>query len=293
LLIFQTTVLMSKPKVALIAGTAHGGTTIANLILGQHPEIFATGKLRNFPGGDVFSKDKVSALGDRSSWDCSCGELARYCPFWQEIRERYAHLADRPVDERLPALFRMIVELSGRTFIGDVTHNVGYARQLTEVGDIDLYLIHIVRDGCGVVNSHLRKDYNMGLLDNAGWKHTRRLIKLSRRWVRQHQALAALERQLGPKAVRICHEDLCANPRATLQPVGACLGLDFDTIGEVLGAGEPFMPVPHLIRGNANLRLGKEVVLKHGPTVLDRMSGLDQSIFQVVSKLPVFGNPAS
>ncbi|MDH3901112.1 MAG: sulfotransferase [Gammaproteobacteria bacterium] len=282
--------MISRPKVALIAGAAHGGTTIANMILGQHPEIFATGKLRDFPNGDVFSEDKVCAPGDRSCWECSCGELAMYCPFWQEVRERYARLADQPIEERLPELFRMIIELSGRQFVGDVTHNVGYARQLMEIKGIDLYLIHVVRDGRGVVNSRLRKDYNMMLLKKAGWRHTRRVVKLSRRWLRQHHALAALEQQLGPKAVRISHEDLCINPRTTLQPVGACLGLDFDSIGAALGAGEPFRPVPHLIRGNANLRLGKEVVLKYEPTLLTRMSGLDQAIFRLASKLPVLGH---
>ena len=280
---------MSKPRVALIAAAAHGGSTIANLTLGQHPEIFATGKLRDFPDGDVFSKDKICAPGDRSSWDCSCGELAMHCPFWKEVRERYARFADRPVEERLPELFRIIIELSGRSFVGDVTHNVGYARQLLEIEGIDLYLIHVVRDGRGVVNSRLRKDYNMGLLEKTGWGHTRRVIKLSRRWLRQHHALAELEQQLGPKAVRISHEDLCTSPRATLEPVGACLGLDFDSIGTALGAGELFRPVPHLIRGNANLRLQSEVVLKYKPTVLTRMSWLDQAIFQVASKLPILG----
>jgi hypothetical protein len=281
---------MSKPKVALIAGAAHGGTTIPNLMLGQHPEIFATGKLRDFPNGDVFSENKVCAPGDRSCWECSCGELARHCPFWKEVRERYAQLADRPLDERLPGLYRIIIELSGRSFVGDVTHNVDYARQLMEIPDIDLYLIHVVRDGRGVVNSRLRKDYNMGLLGKTGWRHTRRVIKLSRRWVRQHHALGALEHRMGRKAVRISHEDLCTNPRDTLRPVGECLGLDFDSIGAALGAGEPFRPVPHLIRGNANLRLDKEVVLKYEPTYLTEMSGLDQSIFRIASKVPVLGH---
>jgi hypothetical protein len=108
--------------------------------------------------------------------------------------------------------------------------------------------------------------------------------------VRQHHALAALERELGPKAVRINHEDLCTDPRATLQPVGACLGLDFDAIGAALAAGEPFKPVPHLIRGNAVLRLGRDVVLRYEPTFQNEMSGLDQAICRVAAKLPVLGH---
>ena len=68
-----------------------------------------------------------------------------------------------------------------------------------------------------------------------------------------------------------------------------CLGLDFDAIGAALGAGEPFRPEPHLVRGNANLRLAEELVLKYEPALLTRMSGLVQAIFQVASKLPVVG----
>jgi hypothetical protein len=280
---------MSRPKVALIAGAAHGGTTIPNMILGQHPAIFATGKLRDFPDGDVFSEHKVCALGDRSCWECSCGELAMYCPFWKEVRERYAPFRNRPDAEKLPELFRLILELSGREFVGDVTHNVGYARRLAGIRGIDLYLIHVVRDGRGVVNSRLRKDHNMGLLDRTGWRHTRRVIRLSRRWARQLHELAALQRQLGARAVRISHEALCADPRATLRTVGACLGLEFDAIGAALGSGQPFRPIPHLIRGNANLRLDNEVVLRSEPAVLTELNALDRAVFRVASRLPVFG----
>lgn len=281
---------MPRPKVALIAGAAHGGTTIPNMILGQHPAIFATGKLRDFPDGDVFSENKVCAPGDRSCWECSCGELAMHCPFWKEVRERYAPFRDRPDAEKLPELFGLILELSGREFVGDVTHNVDYARQLLAIGGIDLYLIHVVRDGRGVVNSRLRKDHNMGLLARSGWQHTRRVIRLSRRWARQFHDLSRLERQMGARAVRVTHESLCRDPRATLRPVGECLGLDFNAIGAALASGQPFAPIPHLIRGNANLRLGKDVVLRSEPTVLTELGTLDRAVFQVASRVPVFGN---
>ena len=280
---------MSQPKVALIAGAAHGGTTIPNMILGQHPAIFATGKLRDFRDGDVFSADKVCALGDRSCWECSCGELAMHCPFWKEVRERYAPFRDRPAAEKLPELFRLILELSGRQFVGDVTHNVGYARQLLEIRDIDVYFIHVVRDGRGVVNSRLRKDHNMGLLARSGWRHTRRVIRLSRRWARHLRDLAQLEQQLGARAVRITHEALCADPQTTLRPVGECLGLDFTEIGAALASGQPFRPLPHLIRGNANLRLDTNVVLRHAPAALTEMNVLDRAVFRVASKLPILG----
>ena len=269
---------MLKPKVALIAGAAHGGTTIPNMILGQHPDVFATGKLRDFPHGDIFSEHNI----------CSCGEPAAKCPFWSEIRKSYSGFLDKPDQERIPLLFRLISDLSGRPFTGDVTHNVGYAELLHSIRGIDLYLIHVVRDGRGVVYSGIRKDYQYGVLNRYGRNHIHKVIRLSRRWSRQVSLLAGLERQLGPRAVRIQYENLCRDPQAALQPVSECLGLDFNAIGDSLGNGQPFKPVPHMIRGNLKLRRSESVVLRRDDAYLAEMRKLDQAIFHVASKIPVF-----
>jgi hypothetical protein len=269
---------MPKPKVALIAGAAHGGTTIPNLMLGQHPAMFATGKLRDFPHGGLFSEGNV----------CSCGEPASSCPFWGEVRTRFAAYEDKPDQVKLPALFRLISELSGRPFIGDVTHNTGYAERLHAIREIDLYLIHVVRDGRGVVYSGIRRDYRAGLLDRYGPHHVRKVIRLSRRWSEQIALLTRLESQMGPKAVRIQYEELCKDPRMALKPLGDCLGLDFTAIGEALGNGQPFQPIPHLLRGNIKLRTSKNIVLRQDTAYLTDMRRLDRGIFQLASRLPVF-----
>jgi hypothetical protein len=268
---------MSKPKVVLIAGAAHGGTTISNMILGQHPEIFATGKLRNFPQGGVFLDRNI----------CSCGEPAPACPFWRQVRERYLPFQERPDQEKLPRLFRLITELSGRGFVGDVTHNVEYAELLHGIRGIELYLVHVVRDGRGVVYSRVRKDDRLGVLDDSGWKRMQRVIQVTRRWSGQIRRYAGLEKKLGAKAVRVSYEALCSNPRVALEPVGACLGLDFQAIGARLGAGQPLEPVPHMIRGNVQLRAHGDVVLRHDTAYLADMPRLYRALFQVASRLPV------
>jgi hypothetical protein len=53
-----------------------------------------------------------------------------------------------------------------------------------------------------------------------------------------------------------------------------------------VGIPQPPSPFPQS-RGNANLRLKKEVALKYEPVFLTEMSGLDQTIFRGASKLPV------
>lgn len=269
---------MPNPKVVLIAGSGHGGTTILNMVLGQHRDIFATGKLRDFPHGGLFVQDNV----------CSCGEAATACPFWEQVRTRYAPYQDRPESESIPQLFRIVSELSGSPLVGDVTHNVGYARQLQRIPGITLYLVHVVRDGRGVVYSRTRKDHRIGRLGVSGWQHLRRVITVSRRWAWHVKQFAALERQLGARSVRVSYEQLCSDPESALAPVSACLGLDFADIGQHLGSGLPFAPIAHLIRGNAVLRTKQNVVLRHDTTYLDEMPRADRIIFGIASKLPVF-----
>ena len=281
----ETSRHMDKPRVALIIGAPHGGTTIPNMMLGQHPAVFATGKLRNFPHGDVFSEDKVAAPGDTSCWHCTCGELARECPFWLKIREQYQPLENRTEHEKIPQLFRMILELSGSQYVGDVTHNADYARQLMDIPEIELYLIHIVRDGRGVVFSRLRKDYKLGVLSQRNWRHYRRVFRISRRWAQQKRQFSRLVKQLGPRGVEINYADLCRDPRQALREIGDCLDLDFTDIAERLASGQPFMPVPHMIRGNAVLRLSDNVVLKYSPRHHGEMSLVDRTLFQLATRL--------
>lgn len=268
---------MSKPKVVLIAGAAHGGTTILSMMLGQHPNIFTTGKLREFPHGDVFGSANI----------CSCGTPAADCPFWLEIQRQYQPVEERPDDEKLPRLYELISSLSGRLFIGDVTHNVRYAQLLQSIDGIDLYLVHVVRDGRAVVHSRIRKDLRIGTLGMSRWQRIRRITAVSRRWVLQIRQYSRMEEQLGAKAVRVSYEAICNNPRAALRPVGECLGLDFDAIGARLGSGQPFERVPHMIRGNHRLRSKNNVVLRRDTTYLDEMPPLDRAIFHLTSRMPV------
>ena len=267
---------MSKPKVVLIAGSGHGGTTILNMVLGQHPEIFATGKLRDFPHSGLFTGENV----------CSCGAPALACPFWSEIREHYLPLQQTPDQEKIPRLFEMICQLSNRQVVCDVSHNVGYAQQLADLDGIDLHMVHIIRDGRGVVHSRIRKDYRIGRLKSSRLQHVKRVFRVSRRWAWHRRQFAQLEKRLGGKAVHIHYEELCRDPRAALRPAGECLGLDFDSIGASLGSGQPFERVPHLIRGNAVLRSKSDIVLRHDTAYRTAMSRSDQAIFRLATMLP-------
>lgn len=267
---------MRKLKVVLVAGSPRGGTTISTMVLGQHPEILSTGSLSDFPGGGgIFSETNI----------CSCGELAQACSFWEEVRSRYLPFQGWPDAEKIPQLFRILSDLSGREFVCDMTHNMQYAEQLLNVPGIDLYFVHVVRDGRGVVYSRIRKDYRVSRLTRFGWQHFRRVVAVSRHWSRHLRQFSKLEKRCGKKAVRVSFEELCKNPSAALRPVEQCLGLDFEAIGVRLGEGQPLAPVPHLMRGNPVLRSKANVALVYDDAFRREMSLLDRLVFAIASRL--------
>jgi hypothetical protein len=63
--------------------------------------------------------------------------------------------------------------------------------------------------------------------------------------------------------------------------------LNFTSIGERLADGQPFQPIPHLIRGNAVLRTKKDIVLRHDTAYRTAMAPLDRIVFQIASKMPL------
>ncbi|QNT68944.1 sulfotransferase family protein [Defluviicoccus vanus] len=99
----------SRPKVILLAGFPNSGTTIASYILGQHPNIFATGELYGFPARQL-KPLKV----------CSCGALAVACPFWTDVAAALMPLADASAAVRAQAVYASVCRHSGRPFIVDV-----------------------------------------------------------------------------------------------------------------------------------------------------------------------------
>jgi hypothetical protein len=88
------------------------------------------------------------------------------------------------------------------------------------------------------------------------------------------------------------YEELCNAPSAALKPVGKCLELDFDMIGESLGNGRAFKPIPHMLRGNTRLGTSQEIVLKQDNAFLSQMRWPDRAIVALVSRVPVFCVPA-
>jgi hypothetical protein len=232
-----------RPRVILLAGFPNSGTTIINYMLGQHPQIFAPGELYGFPGRQL-KPAKV----------CACGLPAVVCPFWAEVVSRLGPLATAPAAARMPALYRVLTQLTGRPCIVDVAHDLHAVDAACSLTGIDLTLVHLSRRRMAVLRSRLALNHRQGDIRPYTLRYVHKALGHTRRLLMYQHALAARVRAAGNNAVGVCYEELCEQPRRPLALIGACAGLDFgDVIGK-LEAGAPLIPPEHLIRGNARLR---------------------------------------
>jgi len=66
----------SEPRqLTYIMSPSYSGSTLLTLLLADHPDIATVGEL------------KASAMGDISTYYCSCGELLTACPFWDKVQQ--------------------------------------------------------------------------------------------------------------------------------------------------------------------------------------------------------------
>jgi hypothetical protein len=66
---------LEQRHLTYIMSPSYSGSTLLTLLLADHPDIATVGEL------------KASAMGDISTYYCSCGELLTACPFWDKVQQ--------------------------------------------------------------------------------------------------------------------------------------------------------------------------------------------------------------
>lgn len=265
-----TNMKIQENTILYIFSAGHSGSTLLTKILGQNGSFFAGGELSNY------SLDVL-----RSSSYCSCKKKYAECEFWQKIGakhpsaninfyhefRRYAYLArfyklfkvlvlPGQISGRLKIklddynmLYRHIFETTNKNIIIDSSKNIFSAVMLARYGEYPFKFIFLHRDGRSVLNSYLKKNYNVFIDEKTITRERGKnssQVKIMHYWAKQN-VLGLLLYIFKYKSVfRIAHEKIVTEPNKYLSDLMNWLGFDYNE--EML----KFRINDHILGGNAS-----------------------------------------
>jgi Sulfotransferase family len=276
---------MSDPvKVLYVAGLGRSGSTLFDRMLGQIPGFFSVGELR-----------EIWHRGLQQNALCGCGEPFLECPFWTKVGQRafggwdgvdagavqaLANQVDKhrwvpllvrpslwPVFDRklrsylefLGPLYRAIREVGDTRVVVDSSKAPSTAMIVRHLPDVDLRVLHLVRDSRGVAYSWTKKVQRPDIVGETVYMHQFQPFRIGTRWVTRNAFAARLSASGG---VRVRYEDLVQTPRAQVQRV-------LDAIGEPAAPGDLDFVSDHEVRLEpTHTVMGNPSRMQSGPTEL-------------------------
>lgn len=249
-------------KVVYITGWLRSGSTILGNVLNELPGVLHAGEVH------YLWKNGVLRHGTNSL--CGCGEQVRECPLWSSVvatldapdldrlatqmmtgqrralrtRHTRARLAHTPPDvhavvDRTVALYRALAERGAHRAIVDSSKYPAEAAALLHRSDVDLRIVHIVRDPRATAYSYLRaKRYIEPMSPAASTSH----------WVGFNVASELVGSASNGRYLRVRHEDLTEEPRRVVAEVLRFAGLDDES--PVDEDGKVTLGVNHTVTGN-------------------------------------------
>ena len=288
-------------RVVYIAGYGRSGTTVLDVALGQHPAVIGSGEIA-----------ELTRHVWRENEYCACGQPVHDCDFWSPVLRQWSEgqpSSLMPLYEdcqkkieslvglaksssgfghgkqfafyarNTTRLFEAMLSQSGKSAIVDSSKLPARAMALALIPEIDLRVIHVVRDGRGVAWS-LAKAYGRDV--KSGLQREIKPKSVSRtalRWIMVNLETEYLLRKLSPeKVMRLRYEDFISDPADVMRKIGALAELDFGGIGEKLQRGEPVRP-GHQIAGN-RLRMNASISLAKDELWRSMMPPAEQARFR-------------
>ncbi len=262
-----------RTKVLFICGSGRSGSTLLDLLLGQADGVVSTGELRH-----------VWERGFRQNQLCGCGSKFRDCGFWNRVVEegfggpesvnvgRMCDLAEllyakhrvfrlmfprligrykgrlAAYTKALSALYDGISRASGCSVVVDSSKNPSHGFILSMLPNVDLYVLHLVRDSRAVAYSYTRKRVKPEVHWKQEYMRVHGPIDSAMRWTSVN-GLSHMLRLARARYLRLRYEDLARDPRRAVSDVLKWLGVrgpapDF-------GDGHSIHPgTHHMISGN-------------------------------------------
>jgi hypothetical protein len=258
----------SGVRLLFIGGWGRSGSTLVERLLGEMPEI---------TGGGEITHMWLRAIRDDER--CSCGAIFSECPFWCAVGESaFNGWANLDVDEvvrlkrrvdrmryvprlALPTavtrrrddlqryldiyrcVYRAIAEVSGASVVIDSSKHASLAFALRHDRDLDLRVLHLVRDSRGVAYSWSKAVRRPEVVANETLMPQYSIIKSAVLWT-CHNALFHLLSWVGTPTLRMRYEQLIDHPADHLVEIRKFVGLPGDAPAFIDDDGTG--PVAHL-----------------------------------------------
>ena len=278
---------MSKLKVLFIAGSGRSGSTILGNMLGQIEGFVHVGEI-------YF----IWSHGLIHNHLCGCGQPIRECAMWKDVFDnayggldqvnpqdmisnykqyvggRYQpppltkgdkRLRSRDAEEyiaRLRALYQSIQSINKAKVIvdGSKVHTQAFA--LSMMKDIELHMLHVVRDPRGVVYSWQKKKRAVGA-GNREYMDRFGAGRSSAKWNVRNVYVSLVARQPAVQYHFLRYEDFIENPRAMIRQILGWIHEESDLLF-MTDQKEAELRIPqHAIHGNpVRFQTGKRITLR-------------------------------
>jgi hypothetical protein len=288
-------------KILYLMGAGHVGSTVIDVVIGAHPRIESLGEAWKLPG---------AWLDPASERVCACGAPIRACAFWREARGYWAELVGdddvgryvggmsrfegsraawahllrsrvAPSDafedyvRRNRALYEAVLRTSGKHMIVESSLSPRRAFVLSRTPGVDLHLVHVVRDGRGVIWSHqnpakraVRKSFEPAST-----------FETTRYWISANLQSAFVYAQVpAERRMRLRYEDFATDPDAALARLGAFVGEDLSGLLTAERAIRQPAPQRHTPGGN-RVRLQREVQVRRDFGWMEHLPARDRDLF--------------
>ena len=240
---------------------------------------------------------EVRYLWDRGVLEdqrCGCGAAFRECPFWgqvgraafggwdpqfarrmREVRDEYdraRHVpallvrSDRgrwaqPVLEQAAAyaaVYRAAAAAADATWVLDSSKHVSLPYILSRSKDIDVTVLHLVRDPRGVAYSWSKDVVRPEITDRVELMPHYSAAQVARTWLVHNGAVAPVRRR-GVRVHRIRYEDFIERPVETMSGIAGLLGVEMPRdLAAGLADGDVDLPADHTVAGNpSRFRTGR------------------------------------
>jgi hypothetical protein len=86
---------MNPPKIVYILCVGHSGSTMLDLMLGLHKDLFSTGELQYLP--NQYHRNLYVSTERKHGLECSCGRSFLDCKIWSKVRESICQQTDAKI----------------------------------------------------------------------------------------------------------------------------------------------------------------------------------------------------